>query len=475
MVGRRFTREYAKPLAYSRKIQGEENCNDIMVKVITYGTFDLFHEGHYRLLKRAKALGDYLIVGVTTEAYDKARGKLNVVDSLMTRIENVKKSGFADEIVIEETQGQKVNDIRKFQIDIFAIGSDWTGSFDYLDDYCKVVYLERTKNISSTMLREKNSPIHRIGIIGTGRIAERFIPEAKLVSGVNTQGVYNPHGDSALRFADKWEVSSYGEIEEFFDAVDMVYIASPHETHYGYIKAALEHGKHVLCEKPMVLKKEQAEELFGYAREKNLVLFEGIKTAYCPGFHKLLGFAGSGTVGNIRNVEACFTKLEKPETRELTDRVYGGSFMELGSYVMLPILKLFGKEFEDIRFDTIRGENGLDIFTKVSLRYPTGIATATCGLGVKSEGRLLISGTKGYIVAEAPWWKTTYFEVHYENPGEVEKYSERFLGDGLRYEISDFLSMINGNGNNEFKLTRGESVALAGMMEEFMKRESRGG
>ncbi len=474
-MGRRFTREYAKPLAHSRKIQGEENCNNIMVKVITYGTFDLFHEGHYRLLKRAKALGDYLIVGVTTEAYDKARGKLNVVDSLMTRIENVKKSGFADEIVIEETQGQKVNDIRKFQIDIFAIGSDWIGSFDYLDDYCKVVYLERTKNISSTMLREKNSPIHRIGIIGTGRIAERFIPEAKLVSGVNTQGVYNPHGESALRFADKWEVSSYGEIEEFFDAVDMVYIASPHETHYDYIKAALEHGKHVLCEKPMVLKKEQAEELFGYAREKNLVLFEGIKTAYCPGFHKLLGFAGSGTVGNIRNVEACFTKLEKPETRELTDRVYGGSFMELGSYVMLPILKLFGKEFEDIRFDTIRGENGLDIFTKVSLRYPTGIATATCGLGVKSEGRLLISGTKGYIVAEAPWWKTTYFEVHYENPGEVEKYSERFLGDGLRYEISDFLSMINGNGNNEFKLTRGESVALAGMMEEFMKRESRGG
>ena len=115
----------------------------------------------------------------------------------------------------------------------------------------------------------------------------------------------------------------------------------------------------------------------------------------------------------------------------------------------------------------------MDIFTKVSLRYQTGIATATCGLGVKSEGRLLISGTKGYIVAEAPWWKTTYFEVHYENPGEVEKYSERFLGDGLRYEISDFLSMINGNGNNEFKLTRGESVALAGMMERFMEAEGR--
>lgn len=444
-----------------------------MIKVITYGTFDLFHEGHYRLLKRAKALGDYLIVGVTTEAYDKARGKLNVIDSLMTRIENVKKTGFADEIVIEETQGQKVNDIRKFHIDIFAIGSDWTGKFDYLRDYCKVVYLERTKNISSTMLREKNSPIQRIGIIGTGRIAERFIPEAKLVSGVSTQGVYNPHRESVVRFADKWEISAYEDIERFFDAVDIVYIASPHETHYGYIKSALEHGKHVLCEKPMVLEERQARELFSYAREKNLVLFEAIKTAYCPGFHKLLGFAGSGTIGTIRNVEACFTKLEKTDKRELKDRVYGGSFLELGSYVMLPILKLFGKGFENIRFDTIKGENGLDIFTKVSLRYPMGVATATCGLGVKSEGRLLISGTKGYIIAEAPWWRTTYFEVHYENPGEIEKYSERFLGDGLRYEISDFLSTVNGSNNSDFKLTRGESVALAGIMEEFMRVEKR--
>ncbi len=444
-----------------------------MTKVITYGTFDLFHEGHYRLLQRAKALGDYLIVGVTTEAYDKARGKLNVVDSLVTRIENVKKTGFADEIIIEESQGQKVNDIRKFHIDIFAIGSDWIGVFDYLKDYCKVVYLERTKNISSTMLREKNSPIQRIGIIGTGRIAERFIPEARLVSGVSTQGVYNPHTRSAERFAEKWEINAYPDKKDFYAAVDAVYIASPHETHYEYIRDALEHGKHVLCEKPMVLVQKQADELFAYAKEKGLILFEGIKTAYCPGFHKLLGIACSGTIGSIRNVEACFTKLEKQESRELTDSVYGGSFTELGSYVVLPILKIFGREYDELRFDVIRGKNGLDIFTKASFLFPSGIATATCGLGVKSEGRLLAAGTKGYIVAEAPWWKTSYFEVHYEDADVVEKYSEIFLGDGLRYEISDFLSMINGSSSSEFKLTRGESAAMAGIMERFIREEGR--
>lgn len=445
-----------------------------MVKVITYGTFDLFHEGHYRLLQRAKELGDYLIVGVTTEKYDMERGKLNVVDPLLTRIENVKKTGLADEIIIEESLGQKVNDVKKYHVDIFTVGSDWVGAFDYMNDYCKVVYLDRTKNISSTMLREQNKQILKVGIIGTGRIANRFIPEVKLVSGISAQGVYNPHRESAEAFARKWEIDGYDDLENFFNDVDIVYVASPHQTHYEYVKAALEHGKHVLCEKPMMLKREQTEELFKYAKDHGRILFEGIKTAYCPGFEKLLGIACSGTIGNIRYVDACFTKLESKDNRELTDLEYGGSLTELGSYCLLPIIKLFGSQYEDVRFDVIRDENGLDLFTKVSLKYPRGIATATCGLGVKSEGRLLIAGTKGYIVAEAPWWKTTYFEVHYENAAQVDKYSERFLGDGLRYEIKDFVNMINGNDKNGFKLTRGESVTMAEIMEKFLKVEGRG-
>lgn len=439
-----------------------------MKRVITYGTFDLFHEGHYRLLERAKALGDYLVVGVTTEGYDQNRGKLNVVDSLMTRIENVRKSGFADEIIIEESTGQKFRDIKKYQIDIFTVGSDWVGHFDYLKDYCEVVYLERTKNISSTMLREQNKHIYRIGIIGTGRIANRFVPEAKLVSGVSVQGVYNPHIESAIKFAKKWEIESYQEIENFYDAIDAVYIASPHETHYEYIKSALSHGKHVLCEKPMVLKKEEAEEVFAYAKDHNLILIEGIKTAYCPGFEQLMGVACSGLIGKICNVEACFTKLENTDNRELTDLNYGGSFIELGSYCLLPIIKLLGEDYAEVRFDTIKAENGLDLFTKASFVYPNAVATATCGLGVKAEGRLLISGTKGYIVVEAPWWKTSYFEVHYEDASRVDKYSERFLDDGLRYEIKDFVAMLNGSNKNDFKLTRSESKAMADVMEKFI-------
>ncbi len=445
-----------------------------MIKVITYGTFDLFHEGHYKLLQRAKQIGDYLIVGVTTEEYDQARGKLNVKDSLLTRIENVKKTGFADEIIVEESQGQKFRDIKKYNIDIFTVGSDWIGSFDYLKDYCKVIYLDRTKNISSTMLRIQVEPIQRIGIIGTGRIANRFVPEAALVSGVNARGVYNPNIKSAKLFANKWGIDAYEDIEEFYQASDIVYIASPHGSHYSYVKQALEHGKHVLCEKPLCFSKEQAKELFRYAKDRGLILFEGIKTAYCPGFAKLIGIACSGIIGSIRGVEACFTKLESNSKRELGDMTYGGSFIELGSYCMLPILKLFGYDYEEVRFDSIENENGIDLYTKVCIRYPNGLATATCGLGVKSEGKLLISGTEGYIVVEAPWWKTSYFEVHHENPSDIERFSERFLGDGLRYEVCDMLSKIGGDTRNDFKLTRSDSETMAGIMEKFLaEREGR--
>lgn len=143
-----------------------------MKRVITYGTYDLLHQGHINLLRRAKALGDYLIVGVTTDNFDLDRGKLNVRNNVMERIENVRKTGLADEIIIEEYLGQKIDDIQRYNVDIFAIGSDWEGHFDYLKEYCEVVYLERTEGISSTQLR--NEDIVRLGIIGTGRIANRF-------------------------------------------------------------------------------------------------------------------------------------------------------------------------------------------------------------------------------------------------------------------------------------------------------------
>ena len=445
-----------------------------MKKVITYGSFDLFHEGHYNLLKRAKALGDYLIVGVTTEQYDESRGKLNIVDSLDKRIENVRQTGFADEIIVEDHQGQKVEDVQKYGIDIFTVGSDWTGAFEYMKQFCEVVYLERTKNISSTQVRNQSHPITRIGVIGTGRIADRFVPEAKYVSGVIVNSAYNPNLESARQFGEKFELDVATDcLEELFDAVDAVYIASPHETHYEYTKKALENGKHVLCEKPLAFQKAQAAELFELAHKQGKILLEAIKTAYCPGFVQMMGIAKSGVIGRICDVEACFTRLTSPDLRERTDVRYGGGFTEFGSHTLLPIMKLMGTDYKEVRFDSIQDKNGLDLYTKASFVYEHGLALSKSGVGVKSEGQLLISGTNGYILAESPWWLTQYFEVRFEDPAKKERYFSKFLGQGLRYEISDFAYMIHGHQGRSYKFTQEESIAIAGVMEKFLaKREA---
>lgn len=445
-----------------------------MKKVITYGSFDLFHEGHYNILKRAKELGDYLIVGVTTEQYDESRGKLNIIDSLGERIENVRKCGFADEVIVEDHPGQKVEDVQKYSIDIFAIGSDWQNQFDFLKDFCEVVYLERTKNVSSTMLRFMKHPIIRIGIIGSGRIAARFVPEAKYVSGVTVHSVYNPHKDSATLFAKEFQLNaSYDNIESFFAEVEAVYVASPHETHYEYAKKALEHGKHVLCEKPMAFKKCEAEELFSIAHKNGLVLLEAIKTAYCPGFAQMAGIAKSGVIGQIRDVEACFTRLTPSNVRETMDTEYGGGFTEFGSHTLLPIMKFMGTNYEEVRFDSVLEDNGIDSYTKASFRYKNGFALSKSGVGVKSEGQLIIAGTRGYIIAESPWWLTQSFEVRYEDPAKRDKYFVKFLGQGLRYEISDFAYMINGHEGRSFKFTKEESIAMAGVMEQFLEQRKK--
>ena len=444
-----------------------------MKKVITYGTYDLFHEGHYKLLQRAKALGDYLIVGVTTEHFDEARGKVNVVDSLLERVENVRKTGFADEIIVEDHEGQKIEDIQKYGVDIFTVGSDWEGHFDYLKAYCEVVYLERTKNVSSTMIRKEKFPIVRMGIVGTGRIAPRFMSESKYVSGIEVECAYNPEMVSAIQFENEENIPVYTEkYADFLQHVDAVYIASPNETHYQYAREALLNGKHVLSEKPLAFTYNETFELYELAKKMHVVLMEGIKTAYCPGFQQLLNVVQSGKIGEIKDVEACFSRIARVESRERKDPKYGGAFLEYGGNALMPIIKILGRDYESVTFDSLNNELGTDDYTKVQIRYKNAMATAKVGMAVKSEGQLIVAGTKGYVIAQSPWWLTEKFDVRYEDESVIEHYEPKFIGDGLRYEISEFVAKIHHMGENAYKLTAGESIAITGIVEEFVRRKN---
>lgn len=442
-----------------------------MKRVITYGTYDLLHEGHINLLRRAKELGDYLIVGVTSDSFDKGRGKLNVCNNVLERVEAVKATGYVDEVIIEDYLGQKIDDIQKYDIDIFAIGSDWEGHFDYLNEYCEVVYLPRTQGISSTMLRAESQDVFKVGIVGSGRIAYRFVPETKVVNGIDVNSVFDPNNLNADAFACKFGLKAYNEnYQQFLSGVDAVYVASPHLSHYQYTKEALEAGKHVLCEIPFTLSGSQAKELYDYAEVHNLVLLEASKTAYCPAFCHITTLVKSGVIGEVVDVKASESKMVESPARELDFTQAGGAMNEHAPLNLMAIIKLLGKEYSKVDFYS-KIENGVDVYTKVNIYYPHATASITLGIGVKTEGNLIISGTKGYIYVPAPWWLTDFFEVRYEDQTKNKKYFYSYDGEGLRYEIQEFISMITNNRRSCYKLRRRESIAIAEIIEKYNKKE----
>ena len=257
-----------------------------MKKVITYGTFDLFHEGHRWLLERAKALGDYLIVGVTSERFDRERGKLNVKDSLEKRIEAVLATGYVDEIVIEDQIGQKIDDIERLSVDLLAIGNDWVGKFDYLSKYCDVLYLERTPDVSSTILRGEGAKLLRVGIIADRLDDGGICDQAYSVSGLEVSGVYVPDKETEDVSINSEAFRARYDLAKAFETVDSlhewnnaVYIHTRMTGRFDYAAGALRAGCHVICDVPLN-KPEEAEELKKIAAERGLLFAEYTPIAF---------------------------------------------------------------------------------------------------------------------------------------------------------------------------------------------------
>ena len=415
-----------------------------MIKVITYGTYDLLHYGHIRLLKRAKALGDYLIVGVTSDTFDRERGKINVQQTLMERVEAVQATGLADEIIVEEYEGQKIDDIKRLGVDIFTVGSDWKGKFDYLNDYCRVVYLERTDGVSSSEIRSEQQPV-TLGFVGESPIINKIERESKYVNGLVAVKVFT-RNDRFLSDSLKDKARQTSSFDELLDASDALYIISAPELHYSQIKQALERGKHVLCESPVTLRPEEWRELKALAAEKKVVLLDAIKTAYSMAYNRLLLLAKSGIIGDIVSVDtSCTSLLEFDPTQDINqEQLEWNSVCAWGPTAMLPIFQLLGTDYVSKRIVTrfVDEERSYDAFTSIMFIYPHAVASLKVGQGVKSEGEMVVSGTKGYIYVPAPWWKTDYFEVRYEDPHNNKRYFYQLDGEGLRYELLSFLKTI---------------------------------
>ena len=221
----------------------------------------------------------------------------------------------------------------------------------------------------------------------------------------------------------------------------------------------------------MVLNSDEAKEMYKLAESKGLILMEANKTAHCPAFNHLMVMIKSGVIGEVVDIEASLSQLLDKNGREFDPIQAGGALFEQGSLTLLPILKLMGIDYENLNLYS-RMENGVDIYTRGVFRYPKATCSFKVGLGVKTEGSLVISGTKGYAYVPAPWWLTDYFEFRYEDQNENKKFFYKWDGFGLRYEIQEFIASILNHRFSSSRLRRRESIQMAAVMQQFVERKN---
>ncbi len=427
-----------------------------MRKVITYGTFDLFHLGHYNILKRAKEQGDYLIVGVTSESYDIERGKLSIKDSLTTRIENVKNTGFADEVIVEEYLGQKIRDIIKYDVDVLVIGDDWKGQFDHLKKYCEIVYLERTKNISSTQIREQSGNIFNIGIV-TDIVEDYDITnEVKYVSGLHIQKVLTQNEQLGKDFCEKYPVDSYHtDFESFAEGLDIVVVSTNLELRKEYVEKALKAGKHVITSTPVTLDRNELSELFALAKEKHLALIENVTTVYLRAFTQLLWMIQGSVVGKIHNIRCSMTASSFKTPKECPDMEMLGETM---------IVKAMGTDFDNVIKKVSRDQNGNVEYMNITFINDSAVGNVEIGIGVELEDEMVVVGENATVIVKGDWWNTGYFEVKHYNEKFVKKYSYNFEGTGFRYILQELLIMLRDNRSECTRLFPEESLAIVDLL-----------
>lgn len=429
-----------------------------MKKVITYGTFDLFHRGHYNILKRAKELGDYLIVGVTSESFDIERGKLNVRDSILKRIENVRNTGFADEIIIEEYQGQKVNDIVKYNIDILVVGSDWRGKFDYLKNYCEVRYLERTKSISSTQLRSEGK-IFKIGVVSDNLEDNGIVQETRYVSGLHVEGVFCEEERTAREFCEKYELNSWWtDYDAFLAHVDIVYVSCGFAKRADDVERAICQGKYVISDPPTALEPARLQALFKKAEEHHVVLVEKIMLAYLRAFNQLVWLSHGDLAGDVVAVKCAISREHFGRDK---------SFEEVIVHAVCAVIKLLGKKYQEVNTSTVKDAKGEAIYSVITVKYPGALATIEIGNTVDVEDELVIIGDKGRVTVPNDWWNTGYFEAKVEGAEFLKRFSFNFEGNGFRYLLQELIIMISDQRTECTRLFNSESAAIAEILKKL--------
>ena len=224
------------------------------------------------------------------------------------------------------------------------------------------------------------------------------------------------------------------------------------------------------CVNLRLLCQKECKELLELARENGCVLMDAIKTAYSTAYHRMLLLIETGIIGTPKSVDATCTSIREFDRadRQKIDRSWN-SISAWGPTALLPIFQIFGTDFREKKIFTclVDEESRYDSFTKVDFCFRNAVASIKVGQGVKSEGDLIISGTKGYVYVPAPWWKTEYFEVRFERSENNRRYFYQLDGEGIRYELVSFVRSIE-SGHVISNVDENVSCEISAVLEDFV-------
>lgn len=319
----------------------------------------------------------------------------------------------------------------------------------------------------------------RFGIVGLGGIAARFAKVLNTAGGVELAAVASRDMSRSKAFAEKFgSKKAYGSYSELIaDAeVDVVYVALTHNFHYEIVKECLNNKKAVICEKPFVLNKKDAEELSRLSKEKNVLLMEAMWTRFIPAFRKAREWVKSGKIGEVKLVSAsfCFNMPFNPESRLYNPRLAGGSLYDAGVYPIEFTTGILGENPSKVSGMATFSKTGVDDFAVINMSFESGaLASLSCGVTAAANRDARVCGTDGNIIVY-DFLGSRKCELYDNENKLVESFAEDF-DDGFIFQINHFRDLFISNKIESEIIPHRDTIACAEVFDELMNQWGLGG
>lgn len=311
------------------------------------------------------------------------------------------------------------------------------------------------------------------GIIGLGNIANAFAKDLALVPNAHLRGVASKSKEKAKEFAETHHAEkAYGSYKELFkdDSIDIIYIATTHDSHAALSIAAMKAGKAVLCEKPLAVNKKQVKKMIKTAKKKKVFMMEAFWSKFNPSVKQSIDLAKNGRIGEVNyiNVDFSFYKEGAAESRLFNLDLAGGALLDVGVYPIFLAYSIFGKPKKILATARFH-ETGADIQTAAILKYKNGIANVFCGLASESDTVAKIYGTKGRIYIDSRWHEAQSYRI-IDGVGSGKKQEIKVnptRGKGFTYEIEECMRCLNEGKLESDQWSPKNSLELITIVDEI--------